>query len=99
MGKGEARVTATAAVHSEAFVLTRDVFVAIKSDKGDRDGRRGDAARRLEALQSVPCLAQLPAGSLSRPTLTLTGYRYPQPQPLAPTPAPALTLALTLTPF
>ena len=93
MGKGEARVTATAAVHSEAFVLTRDVFVAIKSDKGDRDGRRGDAARRLEALQSVPCLAQLPAGSLSRPTLTLTAYRLPLP------PTPALTLALTLTPF
>ena len=41
MGKGEARVTATAAVHSEAFVLTRDVFIAIKSDKGDGDGRQG----------------------------------------------------------
>ena len=59
-------MTATAAVDSEAFVLTRDVFVAIKSDKGDREGRQGDAARRLEALQSVPCLAQLPAGTLSR---------------------------------
>ena len=66
MGKGEARVTATAAVHSEVFVLTRDVFVAIKSDKGDGDGRQGGTARRLEALQSVPCLAQLPAGTLSR---------------------------------
>ena len=59
-------MTATAAVHSEVFVLTRDVFVAIKSDKGDGDGRQGGTARRLEALQSVPCLAQLPAGTLSR---------------------------------
>ena len=82
MGKGEARVTATAAVDSEAFVLTRDVFVAIKSDKGDREGRQGDAARRLEALQSVPCLAQLPAGPRSaRPTLTLTANPNPNRQP------------------
>ena len=68
MGKGEARVTATAAVHSEAFVLTRDVFVAIKRDKGAAEGggegggEQGGVARRLEALQRVPCLAQLPPG-------------------------------------
>ena len=99
MGKGEARVTARAAVHSEAFVLTRDVFVAIKSDKGEGEGRQGDAARRLQALQSVPCLAQLPAGSLSRLPLTLAlaltrteaGSRAepnPSPQQASPSPSP-----------
>ena len=64
MGKGEARVTATAAVASEVFVLTRDVFAAIKADKG------ADAASKaLEAIQKVPALAQLPQPTYAAPLL------------------------------
>ena len=62
MGQGEAGATCAAAVDSEVFALTRDVFVAVQKDKGDASTLKS----RLEALQKVPAFAQLPAPTLSR---------------------------------
>ena len=62
MGQAEAGATAVAAVESDVFSLTREIFVAIKSDRGDEGSLKG----RLEALQRVAAFAQLPPQTLSR---------------------------------